>query len=250
MARPATCRTAWPTNAESVPPKLTSFATPRRRALSALRAAVRALNMGTPANPFTLAHWRRTVAEHYYAVRASAQTDPRAGALRFREAREALFREHADSPIVPELRGAWPGLAWYDYDPTWRVTAAIERLATCTEFTIDLAADGALRCARVGRVHFEIRGNAGVLTLYWLEGYGGGLWLPFGDATNGRDTYGGGRYLYDTIKGADPGGGDDEIVLDFNYAYNPSCAYDERWSCPLSPPENRLAFAVTAGERA
>ena len=87
------------------------------------------------------------------------------------------------------------------------------------------------------------------LAVYWLEGYGGGIWLPFTDATSGAETYGGGRYLYDTIKGADLGAGEREMVLDFNYAYNPSCAYDERWSCPLSPPENRLAFAVPAGER-
>ena len=85
--------------------------------------------------------------------------------------------------------------------------------------------------------------------MYWLEGYGGGLWLPFSDATSGAETYGGGRYLYDTIKGADLGISGADIVLDFNFAYNPSCAYDERWSCPLSPPENRLPFAVKAGER-
>ena len=85
--------------------------------------------------------------------------------------------------------------------------------------------------------------------MYWLEGYGGGIWLPFADATSGADTYGGGRYLYDTIKGADLGAGERELVLDFNYAYNPSCAYDERWSCPLPPAENRLPFAVPAGER-
>ena len=87
------------------------------------------------------------------------------------------------------------------------------------------------------------------LAVYWLEGYGGGIWLPFADATSGVDTYGGGRYLYDTIKGADLGVGEREMVLDFNYAYNPSCAYDDRWSCPLSPPENRLPFAVPAGEK-
>ena len=106
------------------------------------------------------------------------------------------------------------------------------------------------RCTRVGHVHFSVAKNAAELAVYWLEGYGGGLWLPFADATNGAATYGGGRYLYDTIKGADLGVADHDIVLDFNYAYNPSCAYDERWSCPLSPPENRLPFAVSAGERA
>jgi uncharacterized protein (DUF1684 family) len=88
------------------------------------------------------------------------------------------------------------------------------------------------------------------LAVYWLEGYGGGLFLPFRDALAGRETYGGGRYLLDTVKGADLGTGDDgRLVLDFNYAYNPSCAYDPRWSCPLAPSENRMRIAVEAGER-
>ena len=69
------------------------------------------------------------------------------------------------------------------------------------------------------------------------------------EKVTGDATYGAGRYLYDTIKGADLGVGAESIVLDFNFAYNPSCAYDERWSCPLSPPENRLPFAVNAGEK-
>jgi uncharacterized protein (DUF1684 family) len=72
---------------------------------------------------------------------------------------------------------------------------------------------------------------------------------PFRTASSGAQSYGGGRYLYDTIKGADLGIAGSEILLDFNFAYNPSCAYDDRWSCPLSPPENRLPFAVNAGER-
>jgi len=202
-----------------------------------------------PADPFTLAHWRRSVAEHYAEVRAVARSDAKAAALRFRAARERLYRDHADSPIPPHARRAWGGLAWFDYDPAWRVTATIERIAPGSEFEIALAADGALRCARVGRVRFDVRGAAAELTVYWFEGYGGGLWLPFADATSGAETYGGGRYLYDTIKGADLGCDADRLVLDFNFAYHPSCAYDERWSCPLSPPENRLPFRVTAGER-
>jgi uncharacterized protein (DUF1684 family) len=73
--------------------------------------------------------------------------------------------------------------------------------------------------------------------------------LPFQDRTNGQSTFGGGRYLYDTIKGADLGVRSTEMVLDFNYAYNPSCAYDERWVCPLSPPENHLTIEIQAGEQ-
>ena len=71
----------------------------------------------------------------------------------------------------------------------------------------------------------------GELTVYWLGGYGGGVFMPFGDATNGSTTYGGGRYLLDGVKGADLGVVDGRLILDFNFAYNPSCAYSTRWVC-------------------
>jgi uncharacterized protein len=204
--------------------------------------------MSAPDNAITLADWRRRVAENYAAVRVTSRIDPRQAAVEFRVARDLLFREHSQSPISAQDRDNWRTL-WFPYDPSWRITASVEPINPGSEFQIDLADDGILRCARVGLVRFMAHGEAAALTAYWLEGYGGGLWLPFTDASSGRETYGGGRYLYDTIKGADLGGSDDQLVLDFNFAYNPSCAYDERWSCPLSPPENRLPFAVMAGER-
>ena len=205
--------------------------------------------MSTPANPFTLAVWRHTVGEHYAAVRALAGSDAVAAATQFRAARARLFREHPDSPIPPGQRAAWGGLHWYPYDPAWRVRGVIDATTPRQTFDIPLASDGVLHCTRTGCVRFPVAGKTASLAVYWFEGYGGGLWLPFSDASNGIDTYGGGRYLYDTIKGADLGISGGEIVLDFNFAYNPSCAYDESWSCPLSPRENRLPFAVTAGER-
>jgi len=205
--------------------------------------------VGIPSDPLTLAHWRRTVAEIYATAREAGERDPEGAARAFRSARDALFRMHPDSPIPPHRRSHWGGTRWFDYDPAWRVVAEIDRAPHGMEFEIDLAQDGVLRCARVGYARFEHEGRATALALYWFEGYGGGLWLPFLDGTSGAATYGGGRYLYDTIKGADLGVGATTIVLDFNFAYNPSCAYDERWSCPLSPPENRLAFPVEAGER-
>jgi uncharacterized protein len=202
-----------------------------------------------PANAFTLAHWRRAVAELYADVRAGSRSDPAGAAARFRAARDALFRDHPQSPIPPAFRRAWPGTAWHPYDAAWRIEATVEAAVPQAAFEIALADDGVLRCAPAGRLRFTANGKAATLTAYWLEGYGGGLWLPFTDVSSGRGTYGGGRYLYDTIKGADLGAGATACVLDFNYAYNPSCAYDPRWSCPLSPPENALPFAVTAGER-
>jgi uncharacterized protein (DUF1684 family) len=202
-----------------------------------------------PANPLTLAHWRRTVATLYAAVRDAADHDSANAAALFRAARERLYVEHPESPIPAERRAAWPGSAWYPYDPAWRVVGTVTRERAGAALSIPLAADGIVRCARFASVAFSVAGQAASLPLYWFEGYGGGLWLPFTDATSNAATYGGGRYLYDTIKGADLGADDGRIVLDFNFAYNPSCAYDERWSCPLAPSENRLAFAVTAGER-
>jgi uncharacterized protein len=199
-------------------------------------------------NPFALAHWRRSVAAMYARVREPA-SDPGAQCEAFRRTRDELFRTHPESPIAESVRSAWPGVQWFPYDPAMRVDALIEPAAERATFEITLAADGVLRCSRVGLAHFVLAARRASLALYWLEGYGGGLWLPFADATTGVSTYGGGRYLYDTIKGADLGVGETSIVLDFNYAYHPSCAYDERWSCPLSPPENRLDFTVEAGER-
>jgi hypothetical protein len=205
--------------------------------------------VSAPANPFTLADWRHTVAEHYAAVRALAGSDAPAAATQFRAARGRLMREHPDSPIVPERRAAWDGPRWYPYDGVFRVRGVIDTSAPRETFEIALGVDGVLRCTRVGHARFALAGRESALAMYWLEGYGGGLWLPFSDASGGGETYGGGRYLYDTIKGADLGIAGSAIVLDFNFAYNPSCAYDDRWSCPLSPLENRLPYAVTAGER-
>ena len=206
--------------------------------------------MRTPRNPFTLAGWRREVSWLYASVR-KAPIDGRAQACeRFRASRDSLFREHADSPIQADERSRFPGLNYYPYNPAWRTLGAIDRKVQQKTFEVDLAADGILKYTRVARVHFSLVGHSASLSIFWIEGYGGGLFLPFQDCTNGQSTFGGGRYLYDTIKGADLGVRSTEMVLDFNYAYNPSCAYDERWVCPLSPPENRLTIEIQAGEQA
>jgi hypothetical protein len=109
--------------------------------------------------------------------------------------------------------------------------------------------DGTYTFTRFGTARFELAGEACGLDVLWLEGYGGGLYLSFRDATSGSETYGACRYLLDTVKGADLGTEDGRLVLDFNFAYNPSCSYDPRWDCPLAPPGNRLGVPVRAGER-
>jgi uncharacterized protein (DUF1684 family) len=199
-------------------------------------------------NPLSLTDWRRRVTALYGDLRA-ASGDCAGVARRFRAERDRLFKEHPATPLLPQQQAGFAGLAYYPYDPAWRVLAQIKPLPHGETFEADLGDEGHLRFADAARVHFQIHGETASLAVYWLLGYGGGLWLPFADASNGHTTYGGGRYLLDTIKGADLGTCDGRLILDFNYAYNPSCAYNPRWLCPLAPHANTLAFAVTAGER-
>jgi uncharacterized protein (DUF1684 family) len=189
-----------------------------------------------------LLDWKRRVFELYAEVRAAAE--PQHAWERWRAARDELFREHPQSPLPPEAREDFAGLTYFPYDAALRVLAEVEA-AEPELREIAGSAGSVTRFRRFALARFE----SGSLELYWLEGYGGGVFLPFADATLGRETYGAGRYLLDTVKGADLGTQDGKLVLDFNFAYNPSCSYDPRWACPLSPPANRLAFDVRAGER-
>ena len=203
----------------------------------------------TPQDPISLAGWRRTVAETYAAIRQMAPTDPDRAWRTFRSARDTLFRTHPQTPLTPDQRARFVGLSYYPYDPAWRLTGRLNREIDPATFTLDFPTDGRFLYTRIAQVSFSAGGQPACLSLFWIEGYGGGLFLPFTDATSGQETYGGGRYLFDTIKGADLGMTETDVVLDLNYAYNPSCAYDARWVCPLSPPENSLMFPVRAGEK-
>ncbi len=186
----------------------------------------------------------------YATVRGTPPVNQARAWEMFRAGRDELFTSHPQSPLTAEQRSRFAGLEYYAYDPNWRTVGTLDTDVERITVALELPAEGLLRYTRVARVHFAVVGHQAELSLFWIEGYGGGLFLPFRDATCGRETYGGGRYLYDTIKGADLGVGEDEILLDFNYAYNPSCAYSDQWVCPLSPPENSVTFAVEAGEKA
>lgn len=194
-----------------------------------------------------LLDYRRQVAGFYAAVRAA--DDPAVAWVHWREQRDLLFRSHPQSALDADQKAVFGGLRYYDYDPAYRVLAEVEPVLQPHILDIELGDDGHFRCQCFGQVYFSLPTGDGVLSLFWIVGYGGGLFLPFGDATNKHATYGAGRYLYDSIKGADLGTVGDQLVLDFNYAYNPSCVYNPRWVCPLAPPENRLEFPVPVGEQ-
>lgn len=198
-------------------------------------------------HPLHLAEWRRAIAELYGQVRQRAASDP-AGAWRhWRTVRDALLRSHPQTPLSPDQQAQFAGLPYFDYNPDLRVMGEVEAISGPVR-TVSLP-EGPLTLQPVGLAHFCLASQAHCLTLFWLGGYGGGLFLPFQDATGGQATYGGGRYLYDTIKGADLGICAETIPLDFNFAYNPSCAYNDSWLCPLAPPQNRLPVEIPAGEK-
>jgi uncharacterized protein (DUF1684 family) len=203
-----------------------------------------------------LADWRRRVAELYGEVRERAATDPPAAWERWRAVREALYREHPQSPVPGPQRADFRAHHW-PYDPALRFDVAVDAFASgdtpavASPAILPVSAGAGLDFSRIGRVAIPFPGGARSLDLFWMAGYAGGLFLPFRDATNGHETYGAGRYLLDTAKGADLGGdtATGRLILDFNFAFQPSCAFDPRWACPLAPPENRLDLRVEAGER-
>ena len=194
----------------------------------------------------TLLDWKRRVFDLYAEVRADP--DPERAWRHWRETRDGLFRVHPSSPIPPEGRSSFPGLPFFDYDPELRLLAVVEPAEPALR-EIATSGEGPYTFRRFARARFGLAADERTLDLFWLEGYGGGVFLSFADATSGRETYGACRYLLDTVKGADLGEQDGRLVLDFNFAYNPSCSYDPRWVCPLAPPENRLSVPVRAGER-
>ena len=186
-----------------------------------------------------LVDWRERVARLYLSD---------VDLVGFRAARDELFRTHPQSAIPADRRDSFDGLRYFP--PNDAAVAEVEVRPASGGMDIDTGgADGVVHYRRVGVADTPW----GPLTLWWIEAYGGGLFLPFRDGTCGHESYGGGRYLTDTVKGTFGRGvellGADRVRLDFNYAYNPSCAYDDRWACPLAPEEDRVAARIEAGEQ-
>ncbi|WP_062212513.1 DUF1684 domain-containing protein [Demequina oxidasica] len=193
---------------------------------------------------FDVAHWRRSTFDIYRQVRAAS--DPSQAHALWIAARREMLLNHPASPVKPEDRGN-PGIGRVaDYDPAFRFVAALDTDVPVLTRDVQTGTDGVVPFERLGIVRLQ---GVGELDVWRLKTYGGGIFVPMRDTTAGKSTYGAGRYLLDTIKGADLGGDDDGLVMDLNFAYNPSCAYDEAWACPLPGPGNRLAIDAPVGEQ-
>jgi hypothetical protein len=209
---------------------------------------------GSLQDRLTLADWRRRISALYVEVRAMAASDPAVALAHWRAAREWLFREHPQSPVPAADRADFRA-GHFDHDPSLRFVVPVEPAPAADPGALALelpnSGSDSLSFRRVGVVRLPFPDGEQRLSVFWLAGYAGGLFIPFRDATNGHETYGAGRYLIDAAKSADLGADESTgaLILDFNFATQPSCAFDPRWACPLAPPENRLDIEVRAGER-
>lgn len=191
-----------------------------------------------------LLDWRRQVFALYADVRAAA--DPARAHEQWRAVRDELFAKHPQSPLSAAERAGFTGLPVAPYDPALRFEVEVDTDVEPATWTAPAGSDGDAPFTRVGVARLP---GIGSLDVWWLGSYGGGIFVPVKDTS--PDTYGGGRYVLDTVKGADLGGdaASGRLVLDLNFAYHPSCAYSPDWTCPLAPPGNTLQVALAGGER-
>jgi uncharacterized protein (DUF1684 family) len=202
--------------------------------------------LGLALDALAVADWRRRTAQLYAGVRQLAEDDPAAAHAHWVAGRDELFADHAASPLRPAAKAVFEGLSVAPYDPAYRFEVRV-RATSAQRLEVATGTDGVVPFDRVGRVELE---GLGGLSVWALRTYGGGIFIPVKDATAGKGTYGGGRYLLDTIKHADLGRArDGGLVLDLNFAYNPSCAYDPAWACPLATRGNVLSAPLPVGEQ-
>lgn len=160
----------------------------------------------------------------------------------FRRQKDEFFGSDHQSPLTHDQQHDFQGLDYYDENPDLALVLEPEIFEQPETVEMQTSTGDVARYQRWARVHFEVKGEPAELTIY-RDVNGGGLFLPFQDANAGGETYGAGRYLdVHPLEGG-------RLLVDFNYAYNPYCAYNERWSCPIPPAENRLTVAIEAGER-
>ncbi|WP_328999589.1 DUF1684 domain-containing protein [Kribbella sp. NBC_00709] len=201
--------------------------------------------MDFAAPALAVADWRRRVFALYQSVRA--ERDPAKAHALWRAGRDDLLINHPASPVPAEKRATYGGAPVGPYRPELRFDAVIDTDVKPDRWEFESATDGVIPFSLVGVLHLP---GVGDLDVWWLESYGGGIFVPLKDSLAGRSTYGGGRYLIDTVKGADLGGDlhVGRLVVDLNFAYNPSCAYSPEWTCPLAPATNRVDVELPVGE--
>ncbi|MBA2248033.1 MAG: DUF1684 domain-containing protein [Chloroflexia bacterium] len=162
----------------------------------------------------------------------------------FRKRKDVFFKEHDQSPLTPEQRKAFRGLSHFEENPDLRLILDLDTSGEGIgeDVTIGTVSGEAKQYTRAGRVSFDVEGERVTLTVF-RERTRGHLFMPFRDATAGNETYGVGRYLEPKLLP------DGRISLDLNLAYNPYCAYNHGWSCPIPPFENIVKVPIKAGER-
>ena len=160
----------------------------------------------------------------------------------FRAAKDAFLRQDPRSPLSHHQRHTFEGVPYYPFEPALRLELPLDRDVPDEVVAVDTSTGDSQEYRRAGKVRFAVDGEAAQLTIY--QGAGGELFLPLRDATSGEETYGAGRYLEPKLID------DERVLVDFNYLYNPYCAYNEAWSCPLPPRENWLGVPLRAGEKA
>jgi len=195
-----------------------------------------------------LLDWRERTHELYRTVRGHGE--PAVAHALWRKGRDQLFADHPASPLRLEHRSGFTGLRVADYDERYRFEVPVEA-AEPQSLDVATGTDGTVSFERVARVVLPAPDGEVGLDVWRLTSYGGGLFVPMRDSTCGSTAFGGGRYVLDTVKGANLGGSPDggTLIVDLNFAYNPSCAYDPSWACPLAPPGNTTAAAVPVGEQ-
>jgi uncharacterized protein len=158
----------------------------------------------------------------------------------FRAGKDRFFAEDPDSPLTPEQKRNFRGLRYFPENGALRLDLAIEEFPEKQTVKMQTTTGGVQAYTRFGRIRFTVEGQEVTLTVFSSQD---GYFLPFADSLAGTDTYGAGRYLE-----LEPAG-ERRLLVDFNYAYNPYCAYNETWSCPITPAENRLKVPIRAGEK-
>ncbi len=158
---------------------------------------------------------------------------------RFRREKDDFFRTSPHSPLTPEQQRAFAGLRYFPPNPDLALVVEVEEFPEKTLVSMQTTSGDVQTYERYGEFRFPVEGQEARLTLYRSDQ---GFFLPFSDALAGKETYGAGRYLEPEVLP------DGRFAVDFNLAYNPYCAYNDGWSCPITPPENRLKVAIRAGE--